>query len=237
MNDLKIYRARVIEFGEVGNDMVHCRIIPKHLTVPENEKDNLPWFPPFIKGTVVKCKSEKDDGKASAECVWVVATEDFHFGYVLGLANPAGGLDGEGFGPHSYNYNEAMKMVATNGMDTSTFSYEDMQVVFFGMTKDGGILECYNFRTGDFYLITGSGTSIIMKQEQIHIRCGSPNELHSSIDLTPGNISMDADNIIINGKKAVNLGMEGMSVAMIPADCPPLSVDGISICSSGHITG
>lgn len=235
MYGFNLYKARVVDVGENGNDMIQVRIIPDQLGVPDKQRANLPWFAPFYKGAVLHCKTELSDNK-EADLVWVMATEGFRYGYVLDKANVTGDINGDNFGGESYNYNEVTKHWTRNGMSVDDIPYEDMKVVFASFTEDGGIIQLYNFRNGCFILMNSSGSCITMSQSQIVLRAGSPDSDFTKITMSPTKIQLDGAVCHINCKDVIT-SMHGMKMALVPEGAPPVGIDGISLFPAENVSG
>lgn len=228
---LYLTKARVVSCNEPGKDSLQVRILPNQISVEDNSL--LPWYAPLIKGQVIKCKSEIIDGKENAESVWVVTNDEFNTGYVLDVCNEqASTIDGDMVG--SIDYKSLFSHVSRLGLNTDKFKYEDLKVIFSSFTEDGGVIELYNFRTGDLFIINSSGAALALNQEMAVLRVGSPEGKRSIISLTPGEINIKANHIHLDGQ-TVTIGHHGMKVAMLPEGAQAIAVNGQAILAAENI--
>lgn len=173
---LHIYRARIVNKPDPGDDRLQVRIIPHMVDITET--DLLPTWPPFFKGQVIVGKTEKIDQK-NADYVWVAALPDFSQGFILGLANSFGSQT-DRFVP-SYNYKDVVQGLMKRGVIPSYVDYKNLHVQFW--TDD--YLEMVDFRNGDKYIIQSNGSMFIMERNQIYFRVGSGDSSEAA-DSTTG---------------------------------------------------
>lgn len=238
-DNLKIYKARIYKMLGPNDDRVQVRILPYMVDIPSDELDNLPKFPPFIKGQVISGKTEYDDGKMAAENVWVASTPDFTFGFVIGLANAFGQFSGKMV--DSYGFTELKKYLVKRKVCPDGFNYRDLYVQYWGEAIDGqgnstgGLLEFVNRKLGHKYIITTSGAIFAMTSDSILLRIGGVNTeplggtKFSSMEMTPGKVRFKTPVFEVDAGKII-LGKRAMSVlATTASDLMPISVDGTNL--------
>lgn len=228
-DELYVYKAKIYDNCRDGDDRLQVRILPYMAAIPDTDLVNLPRYPPFFKGQVIRGFTEKDDGVDKASLVFVIANSDFTFGYVMGLANSFPGPAKDDLFLESYNFSRIKSFLTQRGINTSSFNYKDIVVQTLTNSDQGGLIEMYNFRTGEKFIVNKSGTCIVMNQNKIYLRVGSPAETGSSptfskIEMTPADISMKANLINIDGKM-IKLGSHGNFLAGF-GGILPVSVDG-----------
>lgn len=221
--ELKLYRARVHDVGKENDDRLQVRIMPYMADYPEADSENLPRYPMMFKGQVLQCYTElnPDQGTGLPDWVFVAATEDFTVGYVIGLANQFYGCNNTPF-VDSYGYKKIQNFISSRGLDTSAVNYDEM-VIEKWITNDsnnpkGGMVEMYNYKTGEKYYINTSGTCFIIQFDKIYMRVGNPSGSASASTESFSQIQMDAKQIgfktelfNVDAKKVV-LGHHGLSV-------------------------
>ena len=91
-DELHLYRAVIVDNVKAGDDRLQVRILPWQAEVTGEDEENLPKFPPFIKGQVIRGYTEKDPGpEGLPTSIWVLSNVDFNFGFVLGPVNEFNG--------------------------------------------------------------------------------------------------------------------------------------------------
>jgi len=238
-DNLKIYKARIYRMCGPNDDRIQVRILPHMIDIQSDELDNLPKYPPFFKGQAISGKTEYDDGKTSAENVWVASTPDFTFGFVMGLANAFGQFSGKMF--DSYNFDELKKYLVKRRICPDDFNYRDLTVQFWSEYIDsegkskGGILEFINKKYGHKYIITTSGAIFAITSDSILLRIGGVNTeplggtKFSSMEMTPGKIRFKTPVFEIDAGKVI-LGKRGLSVLATTAlGLIPIAVDGMNL--------
>lgn len=236
---LHIYRARVHALGDVNDDRLQVRIMPYMADYPDTESDNLPRYPCMFKGTVINCFTELNPNKDTGlpDWVFVAATEDFTVGYVIGVANQFYTSNDTPY-VDSYGYKYIQNFISSRGLDTSFVNYDEMVVEKWITTQDGGMIEMYNYKTGEKYLINSSGTCIIMQFDRIYMRVGNPTGIDnnglkkistsgkfSQIEMTATSIDFKTDLFNVDAKNVV-LGHHGLSVVGTTAGTA-ISVEGV----------
>ena len=230
-DELHIYKAKIYDNCKEGDDRIQVRVLPYMALIPDSDLEHLPKYPPFFKGQVIRGFTEKDDGPDKASLVFILANTDFTFGYVMGLANDFPGPGKDDVLLDSYNFSRLKAFLTQRGIDTSTFNYNHIIVQAMSSSDEGGLIEMYNFRTGEKFIVNRSGTCIVMSQNKIYLRVGSPAEIgipsFSKLEMTPNSISMKAKVINIDGE-FVKLGNHGSFLAGFNG-VMPVSVDGQTI--------
>ena len=238
-DNLKIYKARIYKMCGPNDDRIQVRIIPHMIDIPSDELDYLPKYPPFFKGQVVSGKTEIDDGKNFAEHVWVAATPDFTFGFVIGLANAFGQFGGKMI--DSYNFMELKKYLVKRRICPDDFSYKDLTVQFWSEFINnegeslGGILEFINKKYGHKYILTTSGTIFALTTDSILLRVGGVNTeplggtKFSSLEMTPGKTRFKTPVFEVDAGKVI-LGKRSLSVLATTASSKlPIAVNGANL--------
>jgi hypothetical protein len=232
----RLYKATIYAVLGPNDDRLQVRPTDYFTEIPVEEEEYLPKYPPFYKGQVITGLSEQDHGKDYADEVWIIATSDFSSGYVLGRANVYGANTSQRYA-YSYNYQEVKKYLQGRHALPDDFDYEHVVVrlnvsnptdpnpdtevpppPLIGADElQGGLIELYNFLTGDYVLLNRSGSVFCVMQNQIYIRVGTPNgedlskSTFSAITVKADQIELKSNSIFVNGKK-VMLGAHGLHV-------------------------
>jgi hypothetical protein len=102
----------------------------------------------------------------------------------------------------------------------------------------------YNYKTGDKYIVNSSGTCMVMKQDEVYIRAGSPSEgksgpnvvsgfskkAFSEIRITPDKIYMKTPTFEVDAKKKI-FGHGGQNFVRTFGSCA-LGVEGHNLQGS-----
>lgn len=222
--ELKIYRARVHDVGKEGDDRLQVRIMPYMADYSDLENDNLPRYPYMFKGQVLTCFTELNPDKATGQPDWVfvAATEDFTVGYVMGLANQFYTCNSTPF-LDSYGYKKVQNFISSRGLDTNAVNYDEMVIEKWITTSSpndltGGMVEMYNYKTGEKYIILTSGTCFIMQYDKIYMRVGNPSgskspttEAFSQIQIDAHQIEFKTELFNVDAKNVV-LGHHGLNI-------------------------
>jgi hypothetical protein len=226
---MRMYRATIYDVlgGKKGGDD-RLQVLPLPLTgIPEDEMKNLPRYPSLIKGTVITGLSIKADGKDKADQVWILATPDFQYGFVVGRTN-AFGNGGDKKWPYSYNFKSVRDFLQGRQALPEDFDYSHYDVIRMVMTDNGGMIEMSNHQNGDWILLNTSGSVITVQQQQIYMRVGTPPNppsagpvAFSAIKMTPDKIWMKSPNCEIDSKNLV-LGHHNLNLLA---------------CTNGFLTG
>lgn len=250
---LHFHMAAIYSNGKQNKDKVKVRIIPDLLDV--NPKD-LPSFPMWNPTELIHGLSEEESGDAgSAERVWVVCTDDYQFGFVLGVAGTSSGpfLEKNSLTwPYSLFKTHAKRM-GTNG---NALLYKDLCVLYTNVhsmtrayaagkaeakmqyatsgTPAAFILDVVNWKTGDRWIMHQSGTCIYFGQSSLVLRVGSPGKQHSTITQTCDTITIKAKNVVLDGEHT-SLGKHGMKACAMQGVIP-IAKDGMSIVPLYDVT-
>jgi hypothetical protein len=227
-DELVVRKAKIHKIMGPGDDRLQVQPLPEFMKIASEEMDNLPIYPMFFKGTVItgdatiedkKPLKSNTEGEIKAEFVWCICTRDFSVGYVLGKMNVFGsGVKDEKY-KDSYSWQNVKTFLAQRQALPKDFDYKNLIVTTFFATDRGGMINCYNRKTGDWVLLNTTGAILTVQQEQIYMRVGSPPNPVSSgpvgfsmIRMTGDKIHMKAPNIeleatdLVLGHHALNLG-------------------------------
>jgi hypothetical protein len=231
-DELVIRKARIYKILGPKDDRVQLEVMPECMGIEDSEKDDLPKYPPFIKGTVITGKSFKEDGD-EADYVWVICTPDLQIGYVLGPANVFG--DPTKKYPDSYSWNDVKSFLRERRALPDDFDYKHIRITNWLATDKGGLVEFYNYLTGDMGIINTSGTIFTLQQKRIYMRVGTPNPssraAFSAITMTADrvtikspNFELDCDDVLLarhnlnalgTATSGVLIGKNGVSASVI----------------------
>jgi hypothetical protein len=255
-NNFNIYKAAIYEVLGANDDRLRVRILPYMTDIDDDELPNLPCYPPFFKGQVITGISEIDFGKESCDCVWVVATSDFQTGFILGKANAFGANTIQKY-PYSYNYAEVKQYLSNRHALPDNFDYDHIIIRLKTGSEDymkedgsnqiqdevaaGGMIELYNYLTGDYVLLNTSGTVLCVMQHQIYARVGTPStengegSTFSALTIKADTINLKSQRIFLDGK-AVMLGAHNLYVVGMPTRTPT-HAEGVPLIPMESITG
>lgn len=225
--DLKLHRARLYSLGKNGDDRATVRIWPEMADYGEDKASLLPKYAPFKKGTAIVGKTEVEDGTTNADFCWVVCSEDFEIGYIVDLASYQGDQTSKKYSG-SYAFNKAKSFTQKLRAMTNRIVYTNIRVLYSTQGDNGSMIMMTNFRTGDFYMILSSGTSVMINKERIMLRCGSGDgQAYSYITLVPNEIEIKASNIILDAEH-MSLGKNGAYLAAFSGEIP-IAVNGQAV--------
>jgi hypothetical protein len=245
-DNLKLYKARIYKVLGPKDDRLQVRIIPHMVDLPDSELSNLPRFPPFIKGQVIMGKTEVDDGALLADIVYVVATPDFQFGFVLGKTNYFGENTDSPM-PDSYDFTQVKKFLTKRKILPDSFDYRNIVVQNWNENYDsdgnmtGGIMEFYNYKTGEKFILLTSGVIFALTQDKIYMRIGAGDSQantgskYSAMTMTASSILFKtAGNFTIDAQKVI-LGKRGMKVLSTSGGLIPFACDGQDISAASNV--
>jgi hypothetical protein len=249
-NNFQIYKAALYECLGPNDDRLRVRILPYMTELDDTELDNLPAYPPFFKGQVITGISEIDFGKENCDCVWVLATADFQTGFILGKANAFGANTSQKY-PYSYNYDEVKQYLSNRRALPDDFDYEHIIIRLKTGSEDygeevanvasGGVIELYNYLTGDYVLLNTSGTVLCVMQHQIYARVGTPSSagaggsVFSALTIKAETINLKSQRIFLDGK-SVMLGASNLYVVGCPVTSPT-HAEGVPLIPMRNVTG
>lgn len=222
--ELHFHRARVYKRGKFGDDRLQVRILPHFADIPDSELKNLPKFPCLFKNQVINCRQEAPsserysngksvDGFDEADYVCVLCNDDFTYGYVVCLESVFYDYQ-ETAHKDSWGFQYVRDYINNRGLGDKNFSYDNLVVQNMANTEDGGMLEFYNWKNGNKYIINRSGTCLMLLQDKAYIRVGSPSSTpgkksaFSAIEITSGKILMKTTSFDIDAEN-VTLGRHG----------------------------
>jgi hypothetical protein len=204
-DELVVRKAQIYKLLGPKDDRVQVSVYPECMGIEDSEKDFLPKYPPFFKGTVITGKSFKEDGD-EAEYVWVLCTPDLQVGYILGMANVFG--DPTKKYPDSYSWKDIKSFLRERKALPDDFDYKHIRITNWVASDKGGLIEFFNYLTGDFGIINTSGSIFTLQQKKMYLRVGTPNAssraAFSAITLTADkvhiktpNFELDADDCVL----------------------------------------
>lgn len=213
--ELKLYRARIYDNGKDGDDRIQVRIIPYMIDYEDSECGDLPRYPALFKGHVFNGYTERNPNPLTkkADEVFVLSTNDWTYGYVVGYANMFYNCSSTPY-QDSYGFMNIQSYLSTRGLDA--IDYDSIVVDNWLNTDEGGYIEFHNFKTGDKYIINASGNCFAILSDRIYIRAGSPNGTKnggngnpfSTIAMTNTDVTIKTKNFSIDAEK-VSLGKHG----------------------------
>lgn len=236
-DELVFRKAKIYKCLGPGNDKLKLQVLPELADLPEEEFEDLPEYPSFFKGQVITGLSYETDGD-NAEFVWVVCTPDLQVGYVLGKVNSFGEV-GKDF-LESYSHEDVEEYMTQRRVPFTDFDYNHLSVINWVSTSQGGMLQAFNYVTGDFVILNTSGSVITIQQQQIFMRVGSPANpptsptAHSFVLLTPDNVHIKAPTIELDAQDLI-LGKTGKVLGGVLGASPVIGTNGPSVTPVSHI--
>jgi len=237
-DEFVIRKAEIYEVMGPKNDKLKVQILPEFYGIDEEEMKNLPEYPMFYQGEVITGLSRKVDGDM-AESVWVICTPDFQVGYILGKANNFGKLNKNY--ENSYGYSKVKEYMAARQAVPEEFDYNHVEVIRWVESGQGGLIECYNYLTGDYILLNSSGSIITLQQKRIFIRVGTPNDdknsdptAFSAITMTPDEVFIKTPNFVLDAND-VTLGKHNLNLLGTLTSGVVIGRNGISAQSISNI--
>lgn len=210
-NDLKFYPARLYRILGEDDNRLQVRILP----LMEDYKDAslLPVFPPLFKNTVLNGYTEEKDTPAKADNLLVLSNSDFTFGWVVCKSNvfctnspdKSGSIEQQNI---NFEYvKKELKGVNIAGL-LPDLSYENLvvQTLVFENSSDshekGGLIEFYNFKTGEKFIFHSSGSGIAITAHGVKLFAGEQNSTdtvksgkYSYIQLEPGKLDIGCNTV------------------------------------------
>lgn len=232
---LRLYKARIYDNMGKGDDRLKVRILPDMADYIGEDLDYLPVYPPFFKGQVVRGWTElnRNPDTDTADLVYVIASEDFSYGYVVGLTNVFGSYNEKM--SSSWNYPETKQIVTRNNANISDFDYESIMVDL--RNSNDTYIEFHSISTGAKWMLTCYGDMIHIGPNQIVLESrngsGKDDKAFSQIKLTPSSVSITTDLFEVNAKNTI-LGHHGMKLVGTLSDSA-VSCDGMNLDSISEI--
>lgn len=222
-DEFVIRKAKIYRCLGPNDDRLQLQVLPELQNIDDEEMDDLPKYPPFFQGQVITGLSYKEDGD-KAEYVWVICTPDLIVGYILGKANIFGESDKKY--EYSYNYSSIKSFIQQRKALPDDFDYNHIQIVNWVATDTGGMIQCYNYITGDWVLLNTSGSIITVQQKRIYMRVGSPPDPisagpvgFSSVEMTPDKFFVKSTTIELDSKMLI-LGKHGLQLGALAGMAP-----------------
>jgi len=222
-------KARIYKCMGPEDDRLQVQVLPELQGIDEEEMDDMPIYPSFYKGTVIVGKDYVTHGD-SAEFVWVICTADLQVGYILGKSNIFGKMNEPYAG--SYSYKDIRDYIAQRQALPADFDYKHLMVTQWTSTDQGGMFQCYNYMTGDWFLLNTSGSIITVQQQMIYMRVGTPPDppesgpaAFSAITITSDILTLKSPNIVLDGQE-VSLGSHGLKLAAMLGSIPATTGNG-----------
>jgi hypothetical protein len=220
-DELIIRKAKIYKIMGPGDDRLQVLPLPEFMGLSDEEKENLPIYPMFFKGQVITGDPVIDKSstkETDPEFVWCMCTKDFSVGYILGRANNFGAEEKKTAYSKSYSWGDIQKFLSQRLALPDQFDYKNLIVNTFFASDKGGMIDCYNRKTGDWVLLNTTGAILTVQQKKIMMRVGSPPNPTSSgpvgfslLEMTGDKILMKSPNIeldatdLVLGKHALNL--------------------------------
>lgn len=211
-NQLNFYPAKLYKQMGENDSRLQVRIIP--LMEEYTDDSILPVFPPLFKNTVLNGYTEVDDGVEKAENLLVLSNPDFTFGWVVcksNVFNMNTPDEGGNVALQAANFEvmkKEMKGAKIDGL-LPDLNYENLvvQTLVFENDKDshekGGLIEFYNFKTGDKFIFNASGSGIVITAHGVKMFAGEQNTdkpvasagTFSYIEINPSKIEIGAPKV------------------------------------------
>lgn len=237
-DELHFYKARIYANCKNGDDRLQVRILPFMAKIEET--NNLPKYPPFVRGKVIRGFTEKDDGKEKASLIYVLATSDFTFGYVLDTVNNfAGAL--KGALDNSWSYKTVKALVQRAGAipkdadGAASFKYENICVDI--NNENATYLEFHDMQNGAKFFMTCKGDILTIQPSRIYMCARSgpgTDDKASYMEVRPTSITFVTDTFDISKAKNIILGHHGMKLVGTVMD-GSVAVDGFNMTSMKNI--
>lgn len=220
-DNLHLYRAVIHDNCAAGDDRLQVRPLPWMADISGEEEENLPKYPPFVKGQVIRGYTEKDPHPQTGlpTSVWIAANTDFTVGYVIGPVNEFNGAL-NGALTTSWNYKETKSVLATSGATPQDFSYEDCEV---HTNEANTMIDITSFRSPFRVIMTDKGTMVVIKETELFLmaRAGTkPGDQASYMRMTPQKVEIKAKVFDLSKSDAVVLGHHGLNVLGTYSDTP-----------------
>lgn len=255
-NQLHFYLATLYDIISDTDSRLKVRIIPE---MAHYEDDSmLPCFPPLFKNTTLNGKSEVKDGLNNAETYIVLSNSDWTFGWVICKANLFSlNNESEKIEFQSPNYKiveNNIKACKFEGV-TPDYDFDNLVVqtlVFEDANQDknytsgGGMIEFYNFRTGDKFIFNASGSGMCVTSWGVKLFAGkqtgsdipanqTAEDKHSSITLMPADCKVNVERFEVNAHQII-FG-HGNRKILASSSTQPLYAEGKDILSVFDRTG
>lgn len=219
-NQLYFRRGIIYDNKNVKTDLLKVRILPDMSGL---DPDDLPCYTYFDPTQIIRGLSEKDSSADDATQVWVVCSDDFKVGWILGVANSQYSTRTSKV-TEPWGFNAFKTQLIRCHLDKEIAQYDELQVLYsnhfvVSSYDNAGVkgprdtavhLDVVNVRTGDRVLMCQSGTTFALLQDMMYMRVGSPDTQASFIKMTGSTIELTADQIVLWGRNTTSLGKHGM---------------------------
>lgn len=229
----QLRRAKIVELLGDKDNRIRVRVLGLNTGVSDDDKENLPCFFPFFQGTYIP--GDVDD------LTWVVCTPDCQQGYYLGQM-PIFSNQTKYINQSAYGYAKIKQFLTQRKACPSDFEYENIVIDKCVQSKKGGIVEGYNRKTGDWFLLNSTGAVITVQQGRIYLRVGSPADPlsagptgFSTMEMTTDQVEFKTTNFIVNAEK-VTLGHHGMKLAGMITESPCVGMNNIPVIKVDNIS-
>lgn len=251
--ELKLRIASLYKNGNNESCKLQVRVLPEMLGWKE---EFLPWYPIFSASQDLHGNSESQCGdQKKATKYWVVCTSDYKTGFVVTEASIESHTNVKQVtDPESWPFQTFYTHMSRCGVDVSRCNYNELKVLYrnttlesyfdnsgqsgggaLGSAKTSMCLIITNVRTGDLWIMLGSGTTVAVNERKIYFRVGSPNAKNATIEMTASEIHMSADNIVLDPLKHLSLGKAGGNLCATYG-LIPYAVDGIASVPLPNVT-
>lgn len=233
-DELHLYRAVIVDNVKAGDDRLQVRILPWQAEITGEEEENLPRFPHFIKGQVVRGYTEKNPGpEGTPTSIWVLSNVDFNYGFVLGPVNEFNGAI-NGALTTSWNYKETKSILTAAGATPDSFLYEDCEIK---TNEANTFIEVSSYKSPFKLMMTDKGTMFVMKETEVFImsRAGTqPGDQASYIKMTPSKIECKAKVFDLSKSDAIVFGHHGLNALGTYSDTA-VPCEGVNLTPCGKI--
>lgn len=250
--ELRLRVATLYKNGNNGSCKLQMRVLPDMLGWKESE---LPWYPMFSATQDLHGCSEFTGGSQNkATKYWVACTSDYKTGFVITEASSESHTETKKTNSNdSWPFTTFYTHMGRCGLDTSRVKYNELKVLYkntnlegsydktssgtlgFGAAKPTVCLIVTNVKSGDIWIMHGSGTTVYIGSGKIYLRAGSPNASHSLIEMTPNQIHISADDIIFDPLLHLSLGKAGGNLCATYG-LIPYATDGIASVPLPNVT-
>lgn len=238
-SELHLYRARIYDNCGEKDNRLQVRIIPYMNNIPDDESDNLPKYPSYFKGEVVRGFTEKNPNPdtGAADVVMVAANVDFTFGYVLGLANNFEGCADETVQAY-WNYMGAKNQMTRFRTDAGgAVDYND---IYVDLTNSSNTyIEFHSVSSGAKWMLDCFGDMIYLGPHTIVLTASSGSDMKTSkafsqMRMTANKIEFFSDLIDFKGCDKVILTGRGHQV-VTTVQKSSVSCDGMELSPATNV--
>jgi hypothetical protein len=246
ISSLSFYKARIYKDLGAKDNRLQVRPIPELVGISTDEEENLPKFPCLFSDQVIKGKTEVDFGSESADIVGIISVPDFSYGFVLGLINYSEGNTNQPMS-NTYSFNDIKKFLNDRSCLPKDFDSKNIYIQHWNEYIDetgkdqGGLVEFFNNKTGEKFIMLTSGTVFALTKEKIFLRIGKGDsnptggKQFSSITMEPASIRVITSSFIVDADN-VKLGNHGLHLVGTYGTLIPTAVEGQNYIASQEVT-